>query len=425
MKRQLLIFANIIMLLPLAAFAGQSTCISCHISKDLVSDTSIAASFLGSDIHRTSDLDCSDCHGGDPKIGFIEQDPQLAMDPAKGFKALPGRLKIPEFCARCHSDIEYMKKYNPKLPADQLQLYKTSGHGKSLYQKSDSLVAVCTDCHGVHGILPPSDSRSSVYHNNVPNTCKVCHSDVNRMAGYNYKNKSFPTDQFTLYSQSVHGQMVLQKDDKSAPACNHGASPPNLSSVSAACGECHANNRDFFNQSPHKIAWEQKGLPECEQCHGNHLIKPTTDEMLGTESGSLCIECHKKGDAGYSVAARLKTELDSLKTAIATTEVIIGEAEKKGAIGGEGRYNLNTAKDALTRIKSVIHTSDTLKVAEIAKPALVNAEEVAASAEHSLEDMKMRQFGLGISLILVLWVVYALYRKIKQVDSNKNFIVKD
>jgi predicted CXXCH cytochrome family protein len=430
MKRQALIVSFLIFGLAVLARSEKSTCIKCHLSSDLVSDTTVAAVFIAGDIHQSSRLDCSDCHGGNPKAGFTEQDPGLAMDPAKGYKAPPSRVQMPEFCARCHSDIEYMKKYNPKLPTDQLQLYKTSGHGKSLYQKGDTLVAVCTDCHGVHGLLPPSDSRSKVYHNNIPNTCKNCHSDSDRMKAYRYKGKPFPTDQYSLYSQSIHGIMVLQKDDKSAPACNnchgnHGASPPNLASVSAACGECHANNRDFFNQSPHKVVWDQKGLPECEQCHSNHLIKPASDQMLGVGEGSLCIECHKSGTGGYVVAARLKLEIDSLRVAISSTEDLISEAEKKGAMGGEGRYNLNSAKDALTRIRSVIHTSDTLKVGEILKPALLNANDVALTAKLSLRDLRARQIGLGISLVLVLWVVYALFRKIRQVDNKKNFIVKD
>jgi predicted CXXCH cytochrome family protein len=429
MKRQAQTILFIIFIMTTVGRTEQSSCIKCHISSDNVGDTTIAASFLNGDIHNRNGIDCSDCHGGNPRTGFKEQDPSLAMDPAKGYKIPPLRNQVPGFCARCHSDIEYMKKYNPKLPTDQFQLYKTSGHGKALYQNGDTLVAVCTDCHGVHGLLPPSDSRSPIYHNNIPGTCNRCHGDASRMKAYSNKSKAFPTNQYELYSQSVHGIMVLQKDDKSAPACNnchgnHGASPPNLASVSAACGECHANNRDFFNQSPHKIIWQQQGLPECEQCHSNHLIKTATDQMLGIGDSSLCVECHVKGSSGYQIALRLKASVDSLKVAVASAENIIGEAEQKGAMGSEARYNLGPIKDALTRVRSVMHTSDTSKVDEIVKPALANAKDVAITARLALKDMKMRQIGLGISLLLVLFIVYALYRKIKLVDNKQSFIVK-
>ena len=162
----------------IAANGNGSSCIDCHISSDWVSDTTITADFLVGDIHRNMGLGCEDCHGGDPKLGFKEGDPDLAMDPARGYEPPPGRLGIPDFCSRCHSDIEYMKRYNPRLPTDQLKLYRTSVHGKQLYGRRDIKVAVCTDCHGVHGILPSSDSRSMVYHTNVPATCRKCHADA-------------------------------------------------------------------------------------------------------------------------------------------------------------------------------------------------------------------------------------------------------
>ena len=183
MKKILIFTLTIVLAFSLSPMAKESSCIKCHLSKEQVSETSFAAAFMAGDIHRSMGLDCSDCHGGDPKIGFVEKDMSISMDEAKGYKSPPDKASIPEFCARCHSDIEYMKKYNPRLPADQLQLYKTSIHGKLLFGSKDMKVAVCTDCHGAHGILPASDSRSSVYHNTVPLTCKKCHSDASYMKG--------------------------------------------------------------------------------------------------------------------------------------------------------------------------------------------------------------------------------------------------
>lgn len=410
--------------------AKESSCVQCHLSGEWVSDTAIASDFVARDIHYHAGLDCSDCHGGDPSLGFEEGEPGLAMDPAKGYRPPPGKLGVPDFCARCHSDIEYMKKYNPRLAVDQLQLYKTSTHGKSLYGKRDTKVAVCTDCHRTHGILPPSDSRSKVYHNNVPLTCKSCHSDANLMKGYRYKGMQFPTDQFEEYRQSVHGLRVLEEGDKSTPACNgchgnHGATPPQLSSVSAACGECHANNRDFFRKSPHQDPWAELDIPECEQCHGNHSVRPTTDELLGVGEASSCTECHEPDSPGYAAAAKMKADIDSLKATLALAEDLISGAENKGVEGGQARFDLGRAEDALTRVRSVIHTFDPDEVAAIVNPAIQNARQVQRTAGSALSDIRARQIGLGMSLILVLLVVFLLWKKMKEVDSRTDFSARE
>ena len=419
-----------VILLPVAVWGKNSTCIECHLSTDWVSDTTIAADFLSADIHHSRGLGCQDCHGGDPTRGFEEGDPDLAMDPAKGFKPPPSRLEIPDFCARCHSDVEYMKEYNPRLSTDQLKLYKTSIHGKQLYAKKDPNVAVCTDCHGIHGILPSTDSRSSIYHMNVPETCRQCHGSPLVMKGYKYKGRVMPTNQYEEYSKSVHGILVLQKGDVSAPACNdchgnHGATPPNLASVSAACGECHAQNRDFFDSSPHKEAWLELGYPQCEQCHGNHLIRPPTDAMIGTQQGSVCLECHDKGSGGYQAAAEIRADIDSLETAISTADEKVKEAEKMGVEGGQAGFDLGSARDKLTQVRSVIHTFDPAQVKDVTSPGIKTARQVQETAEAALGDIRARQIGLAISLLLVALVAILLWRKIRQVDKRTDFEVKD
>lgn len=404
----------------------ESSCINCHISSEWVSDTTITAAFLAEDIHRNMGLGCEDCHGGDPGIGFEDGDPELAMNPAKGYKAPPGRSRIPEFCGNCHSDVEYMKRYNPRLSTDQLKLYKTSVHGKGLYNRKDTKVAICTDCHGVHGILPSSDSRSGVFHANIPKTCKSCHSDESHMRGYKYRGKQIPIDQYDEYSMSVHGILVLEKGDNSAPACNdchgnHGATPPSLASVSAACGECHANNRDFFNGSPHKIPWKEMDLPECEQCHGNHYIQAVTDDLLGVSEDAICLDCHDETSAGYKTAQSMSMSIDSLIYSIAEAENVVEEAERKGVEGGQARFDLGAAKDDLTRVRSVIHTFDQEQVKEITTAGINTAVDVRLMAKGALEDIKIRQIGLAVSLLVIIFVAIMIRLKIKRVDSVTDF----
>ena len=65
--------------------------------------------------------------------------PALAHSPDHGWQNVPKAREIPDFCADCHSDVEYMKKYNPKLRVDQLLEYRSSQHGKFLAQGDRSV----------------------------------------------------------------------------------------------------------------------------------------------------------------------------------------------------------------------------------------------------------------------------------------------
>jgi len=61
---------------------------------------------------------------------------------------------------------------------DALKTYLDSYHGKAFYL-GDAKTAVCTDCHGGHRILAPSDPESSVNQANLVETCSQCHPEAN------------------------------------------------------------------------------------------------------------------------------------------------------------------------------------------------------------------------------------------------------
>jgi predicted CXXCH cytochrome family protein len=75
------------------------------------------------------------------------------------------RASIDTLCARCH--------------ADALKTYLDSYHGKAFFL-GDSKTAVCTDCHGGHKILAPSDPQSTVNEANLITTCSRCHASANK-----------------------------------------------------------------------------------------------------------------------------------------------------------------------------------------------------------------------------------------------------
>ncbi|HKJ68222.1 MAG TPA: cytochrome c3 family protein, partial [bacterium] len=240
----------------------QNTCVTCHEMMGAPYESIVTAQ--QPDVHGENGITCVDCHGGDP----TSMDPEQSMSEAAGYIGTPDPTEIPQVCADCHSDAEYMGEFDPGLPVDQLAKYQTSQHGQLLLEAGDTKVAECVSCHGAHGIMPVDDPRAEVYPLNVPNTCNECHGDVEYMAEYN-----IPTDQFQEYKNSVHGMAVLDNQDLGAPACNdchgnHGATPPGVTSISQVCGTCHANNMRLFQGSVHEPVFDMMGLPECETCHG-------------------------------------------------------------------------------------------------------------------------------------------------------------
>jgi predicted CXXCH cytochrome family protein len=110
---------------------------------------------------------CTDCHRSHDIV-----DPKTASF----------HLKTPELCASCHTDEALMKKYG--LSTVVLQTYLKDFHGvtASFYREEQitpaALTAVCTDCHGVHDILPVKDPRSAVMKANLVNVCQKCHPDA-------------------------------------------------------------------------------------------------------------------------------------------------------------------------------------------------------------------------------------------------------
>ena len=292
---------------------ARNTCFECHSQQEeerLVAPTR----HFAEDIHAVRGLGCVACHGGN------SSDPDIsAMDPDKGYKGKPARSEIAEVCASCHANAAYMKRFNPKPYVFSMAEFRTSVHCKKIAE-GDPKVATCTNCHGVHGILPRKDPRSPVYHRNVPFTCAKCHN-AEYMAG-----RTVPTNQFALFSQSVHGKALFEKDDMAAPACNdchgnHGAVPPNTRDISLVCGNCHGREGELFAKSRVSAAFLLQGRRGCVTCHSNHGVQHPTDatlqRYLSTPPGvpvegrrvflHFCSACHGpygKGDGPFAETLR-------------------------------------------------------------------------------------------------------------------------
>lgn len=61
----------------------------------------------------------------------------------------------------------------------ELTTYRHTYHGK-VTRLGYTTVAKCSDCHGAHDILPPSDPNSTLSSSNIVHTCRKCHPGATR-----------------------------------------------------------------------------------------------------------------------------------------------------------------------------------------------------------------------------------------------------
>jgi predicted CXXCH cytochrome family protein len=330
-------------------------------------------------------------------------------------------LNIVKTCTKCHADAAFMRMYNPALPVDQLDKYRTSVHGMR-NAKGDAKVAQCASCHGTHDIRNAKDTKSSVYPTNVPSTCSHCHSNAEYMKEY-----KIPTDQYEKFSKSVHGTALLTKHDLGAPACNschgnHAATPPGISSVSKVCGTCHALNADLFSASPHKKAFDERKLPECETCHSNHEIITATNKLLGVTSEAVCSRCHSEAQntKGYAAAKAMRSLIDSLETNEQKAAELVGEAEQKGMEISEAKYKLRDAHQARLESRTMVHAFNEARFKEVASKGLVVSATVSEEANQALDEYVFRRLGLGLATLAITILAVSLYVYIRRIERRQS-----
>lgn len=394
-----------------AATPQPDTCTTCHSA--LEGPLGRPVEGIAADAHVKRGLTCASCHGGNPKTMGMD-----AHDRRAGFVGAPVAAQVPQFCARCHSAPDVMRQFNPKLPTDQLARFLTSIHGRQLAQ-GDTKVATCTSCHGVHPVRAVSDSASPVFPTNVPQTCARCHADAERMKPY-----GIPTTQFEQYQASVHGEGLLQRGNRQAPACNdchdnHGAVPPGVTSVANVCAQCHSAARDLFVRSPHKAAFDILGEAECTTCHGTHTIAFPTDTMIGAESGSVCLTCHPAGSAGLQAAGNIRARLERVKAVIAEAEALLGRAAVAGMDVTDAQLDLDEARTQLILSRAVTHAASVPEIETTTTAGVAAAGKAKTFGEAAMAELAFRRRGLIVSIGVIVFVALTLWLKIRELESRR------
>ena len=387
---------------------GRDDCLDCHLTLD-EERLRAPAELFELDVHAEQGFDCLSCHGR-------VSDGHDGLDASMGFLARPERRQIPGLCGRCHSDAEFMRIYDPAQRVDQELEYRTSGHGRALMEDDDPDVATCVGCHPVHQIRATDDPESSVYALNVAEMCGSCHGDAELMAPHDVE-----THQLEDYRNSVHGRLMYEEEDASAPTCNdchgnHGAAPPGLASVRNVCGECHAMMAEFFEASGHVEVFDDEGLPGCATCHEHHAIEETSDELLADRSETVCASCHAADDEVGGEFRVMKSLIDSLEHQRERSLALLHEAENSGMEVSQALFDLDEVGTALVKARTAIHAFQIEPVQTEIETGLETVENAFYRGELALWEHWFRRAGLAISAAIILVLILTLIMKIRHLE---------
>lgn len=249
------------------------------------------------------------------------------------------------------------------------------------------------------------------------------------MAGYKYHGQPLGHEQYAEWRASVHGRALMDKGDLRAPTCNnchgnHGTMPPSVNSVANACGTCHGKIAGLFAGTLMKHRFEQESLPGCATCHHSHRIQVPSDEMVGMQTGAVCMRCHANGKyganlAGANTAREIRSGLDKLREGIATADTTLAKAEMLGMEVSQPKFELRKAVNALTNARTLLHSFKPKPVEGALADGEKVVEDVQGKAEHALREHTTRRQWLAASLVPILIVIGLLLLYIRTLPAAK------
>ena len=267
----------------------ETACFECHEEEDYKPD-------LSTSVHTP--LSCIDCHS------YVSRN----LDEHEDGLALGNKAN----CYSCHNDIA--KQHSKSI------------HGITIAEGEED-AAMCWNCHGSHHILTSTDSTSTTNPKNIGSTCGTCHDDPEFENKFNMSVK-LPGK---MYSQSVHGKLVMLGDKEAANCTScHGSHTiknrvlegSQIASVNIpnTCGECHREITEEYKKSIHWMRAKKgiKEAPVCNDCHNEHSIEEVKSENKKAYrlkmQDKTCISCHnnkgmnqKFGNSGNEVSQYLKS----------------------------------------------------------------------------------------------------------------------
>ncbi|MBI2520834.1 MAG: hypothetical protein HYV97_10470 [Bdellovibrio sp.] len=383
-----------------APSAMSNSCLKCHV--DYFED-------MKASVHSKEEIFCDSCHGGNA-TQKLQKD---AHDVQKGYVGVPDKKMVANICGKCHADVERMNFFG--IPTDQLAQYKTSHHGRGLFQKGMNDVAVCSDCHSYHDVVKVNDPTAPVHPLNVTKTCEQCHGNEKLMNRHN-----LPFDIPEKYKNSVHGKALMEKGDTASAQCvschgSHGANPPQVNKIVSVCGKCHINERKFILESVHAKLVMAGKFPECIACHRNHDVGPANLEFYEL----MCLKCHQKTDSALIQGERILTLLKDSERMMKSSALLVRQAGIDGFFIEDEEAILEEVKTKTIEFRPLQHTLDFEKISKLHVELKAKNDEIDSLLKRKRKDRHARKLALVFIWIFISIMILTLWKRYKQYTRLK------
>lgn len=206
------------------------------------------------------------------------------------------RQNVVQTCAACHGPKGVAAKI---IGSRQVVQYRMSVHGRPDPSRPGLYAAVCTDCHGSHSILPANNPESGVYKTRVPQTCGRCHKTEYKLYEQSVHGRAVARgNKDAPACTDCHGEHnILAPSDRASSVSGY--------HIVETCARCHANKTlirrynlptarvESYKQSFHGVANEfgEIQVANCASCHRAHLILPESNPRSSIYPANLPSTC--------------------------------------------------------------------------------------------------------------------------------------
>ncbi|HKQ60340.1 MAG TPA: cytochrome c3 family protein [Candidatus Polarisedimenticolaceae bacterium] len=137
-------------------------------------------------------------------------------------------------------------------------------------------------------------------------------------------------------------------------------------------------------------------------------------------AGAACMQCHSPGDPCDEATDRMYSTLLSLEQELRRASGRLAQAEQAGMEVARARFELKSkGTPAAVEARALVHSFEPERLVRRAEEGRAIAASALAAAEAALDEMQFRRKGLAVSLVLVGFVLLALFLKIRQIDRRR------